>query len=1497
MASKWIACGLVLQAGLAAADGTGMVGLGKTMYNPPCAFACRASISSCPLLCTPKGEDAETPPECFTTDQAFMRTLALCISMYCGQSDHPSLAKIEDYWESHLASSTVAKFEWKPAMSYGEALRLAKIDEQNAVGRNQISAGGGDHHGHKRQLLPRHGGSHGSEDDHDEMDHVDSPLPVIKPRAPLNVTSVVAQKDWTKSYNGAKGFEINEAGHAKYTLVLLLVALFAPVVLSLVRFVPGLSRSCTWQWISSMLVEPPAWGKSHREPVSPYTGGGLMPTRGQALYILLISVLNTVFLVAPYTALFPQTSFPSVESMEISTIGNRAGVLAMGNMVALFVFSARNNVLLWLTDWPYDTFILLHRWLGYWTILLAVIHSLMLFGYYVAEGMYEDEAAKLYWTWGIVATVCGAALWPSSLLVVRQKAYELFLCTHQVLVVFFVVGYYYHIWERYRHNWGYEIWVFVAIAVWLLERSARLLRVGLAGLKTAVVSPVEGSDGDYVRVDIEDTFAEGVAYLYFPTLSWRFWENHPFSIASSFSAHATDAGGSLEKLHVTDVEKTARTTTRSAEVEVEAKADSPSTTASTVATRPSGKTRVTIAVRVRSSMTARLAARVSAAGGPIRIPVFLEGSYHSSAGSQLSRCTRILCIAGGVGLSAVLPILRQHGNRPARLCWGIRNDSLRSVFRDEMSGLAATVDVETHVGSRMDVCSILREELTAPCGSEDRGPIGVVVCGPPGMADDVRNTICTLGRSATVRGGAQCIQLALVNRHSAAGSTDEMIPTTRLASALCWCLVVRLAAAKPPRRSADLCLQSCQNALAPVRFSDAEVLPAKSRVEMCRSQRAVTSMYLCLDMFCEQDARAAEVAALNETCVGADMDALPPISIISNYTPGDIERLRHIRLGETFAPNATVKEVVVPAFELYKAWFDTLDAYRYVTHHHFLYGFSMILFWLAVLAIGVGNRIILGCIRFLKTYRLYRSRRSETATWVKSRIIIPATFGYRCATEVWCGTIPPRIQSLTIAAFAIMNLAFSIFGYKITPVNLYFSTPTRQWLRYVSDRTGIISFANFPIIWLFGMRNNFAIWLTGWDFGTYNNFHRWVARIATLQAVVHSLGYTVLILKEGGWMYFAWWWTQMFWLAGEVATVLMCALMACSIYWLRRQKYELFLVLHIGMSIFILVTMLGHVSIFKGHYDAFFWVPVFIWVFDRVLRILRIIFFNPTIKPTVATATYNLSTNIVRLHVPCHFRAYKVRPGTYYYLSVIDDKRFWESHPFTVASVSDSHLPGKPFGEQAPLLESDVIGAEEQEMAKPNSKFLTFLIRPYDSFTARLKDLASEDSPQPASIRVLVDGPYGHSQPLHLFDHVLFVVGGSGVVVPMSYLKVLTGRNKQTTSTHIHWAIREPEFAAEVLSNDMAEALGDASFAIDLYFSAETERNIGANMPPKASRHYRRPNAAAIILAAAEDAGERTLAVVACGPAKMADDARRAVTEALDIFPCQMEYFEESFRW
>ena len=42
---------------------------------------------------------------------------------------------------------------------------------------------------------------------------------------------------------------------------------------------------------------------------------------------------------------------------------------------------------------------------------------------------------------------------------------------------------------------------------------------------------------------------------------------------------------------------------------------------------------------------------------------------------------------------------------------------------------------------------------------------------------------------------------------------------------------------------------------------------------------------------------------------------------------------------------------------------------------------------------------------------------------------------------------------------------------------------------------------------------------------------------------------------------------------GELATVFMCALLAFSVYGLRRSHYEVFLTLHIAFSIIVLLTM------------------------------------------------------------------------------------------------------------------------------------------------------------------------------------------------------------------------------------------------------------------------------------------------------------------------------------
>jgi hypothetical protein len=41
------------------------------------------------------------------------------------------------------------------------------------------------------------------------------------------------------------------------------------------------------------------------------------------------------------------------------------------------------------------------------------------------------------------------------------------------------------------------------------------------------------------------------------------------------------------------------------------------------------------------------------------------------------------------------------------------------------------------------------------------------------------------------------------------------------------------------------------------------------------------------------------------------------------------------------------------------------------------------------------------------------------------------------------------------------------------------------------------------------------------------------------------------------------------------ATIFMCFILVFSVYWMRRRHYETFLFLHILLSIFVLVTMLG----------------------------------------------------------------------------------------------------------------------------------------------------------------------------------------------------------------------------------------------------------------------------------------------------------------------------------
>lgn len=62
---------------------------------------------------------------------------------------------------------------------------------------------------------------------------------------------------------------------------------------------------------------------------------------------------------------------------------------------------------------------------------------------------------------------------------------------------------------------------------------------------------------------------------------------------------------------------------------------------------------------------------------------------------------------------------------------------------------------------------------------------------------------------------------------------------------------------------------------------------------------------------------------------------------------------------------------------------------------------------------------------------------------------------------------------------------------------------------YVGNRTGTLSLVNITIAVLFAGRNNILIAVTGWSQTAFLTFHRWAARVAAVQAVVHSIVYTL----------------------------------------------------------------------------------------------------------------------------------------------------------------------------------------------------------------------------------------------------------------------------------------------------------------------------------------------------------------------------------------------------
>ena len=317
------------------------------------------------------------------------------------------------------------------------------------------------------------------------------------------------------------------------------------------------------------------------------------------------------------------------------------------------------------------------------------------------------------------------------------------------------------------------------------------------------------------------------------------------------------------------------------------------------------------------------------------------------------------------------------------------------------------------------------------------------------------------------------------------------------------------------------------------------------------------------------------------------------------------------------------------------------------------------------------------------------------------------------------------------------------------------------------------------------------------------------------------------------------------------------------------------------------------------------------------MRVVRILLFNLKFWNTKAVAIYDPTFDIVRLTVPYSQSFISPRPGTFYYITSLEDMMFWQSHPFTLGySTSDDGSPAvtlpspsdgtisppsyfgvPPSGrEERPGSRNSNASFELHTLLKPLKatppSSLVFIIRPYNGFTKRLKEAAIL---APAKLRVLIDGPYGETQPFHKYENVFFIVGGTGIAVPLSYLDKILGKESCTLSLKVIWAVREHQFLMDAINSDFRAFLETEKLDLTAYVTQDSEGKEDERARFRVRQG--RPDVYAEVEEAARDSGNRPLAVVACGPGQMADDARRAVVNMLGKGYSRIEYFEESFNW
>ncbi|KAE8372399.1 ferric reductase like transmembrane component-domain-containing protein [Aspergillus bertholletiae] len=718
----------------------------------------------------------------------------------------------------------------------------------------------------------------------------------------------------------------------------------------------------------------------------------------------------------------------------------------------------------------------------------------------------------------------------------------------------------------------------------------------------------------------------------------------------------------------------------------------------------------------------------------------------------------------------------------------------------------------------------------------------------------------------------------------------------------------------------------------------------------CQNPWTVTSIYAAADVYCNPSERTAGFTQLQSSCQQfGNVDLIPRDTLAANLTEGAVDRMRIVDYGE-IPRSEPVDYPVLLSESFFHRTFRTIDTWEFEVWTHSTYGLAGYLFWAFILSIGVVHRLIqhllpLDHVRIDPTRstvsRILYTPFVTVYHWIQTYIITPSPLPSGGRHLLWW-TFPTRAEAIIVVLFWLLSSVLSSVSYRIFPDNIYWPQISSQLIRYVADRTGILSFANIPLIWLFAGRNNVFIWATGWSFATFNLFHRHIAWIATIQAVVHTFLYLVLLIQNGNaWKklhkpYLVW---------GTVGMIAMILLSPFAIEWFRRKTYEVFLILHILFSVAALVGCFYHTIIFEDHeYWTWLWPAVGFWTADRLLRVIRLVYYNLHVRTNVgksiyytrSSATYDQASEVIRLEVIPGSNQLQPTPGQYYYLYQPFRLTGWENHPFTLGSwssetglsTSQTRAQTSSFVKrdntldvtQVPLLSDSSSGSrtppeDVPSFDEPQGLRLVFWIRPFDGWTRHLRQQCVQSHSQTLDTTILLEGPYGEQFPLWKYESILLIAGGTGIAAAVPYIQDHLARSAtdevdsptRIQNIHLVWTSRQEAFIREIAARELSLALARDDFRASFYVTSATAiqdsgecSTLCEELSGKAIEvGHGRPDLQSLVLGHAHEAqlSDCSAAVLMCGPPAMADEVRTAVNNAMRQGYPGIRYIEESFSW